>query len=217
MENQNNSLIILAVGGGAINIANFINKTAIKGSNSNNINLFAIDTDEETLQSSDVANKILVRNLSTADDIESQLEPHLKGVKIAVIIAALGGRTGTTLAPQILKILHTHTITSLCIVTTPFLFEGENITTRALDSITKMAAYNPVIVKLENEYLKREMSDQPISVALQFFDEKIANLVFALNEASAQHQPSVIARLQEGKELGVNDITSLVKMVLNHT
>lgn len=61
-----------------------------------------------------------------AEDSISILDDHLEGVRIAVIVTALGGGTGGGVTLETLKRLQTRGIPSIVFATTPFVFEGEN-------------------------------------------------------------------------------------------
>ncbi|GHT54240.1 hypothetical protein AGMMS49982_18590 [Bacteroidia bacterium] len=203
-----NSLMVIAVGGGGLNVAKFISKTAKEAKR--NINLFAIDTEEDDLMSSGLDNKILIQDENSTEEVEGKLNPHLGGVKIGVVISALGGRTGSTLTPQIAKLLHEHKIASLCIVTTPFALEGKDAASRALNSIVQILECHSTLVQKSNESLAKEMGTLSLVAVFQYFDAKIADLVFAINDASLQGKESlIIPILQEGKEFEGDDLKDM--------
>jgi cell division GTPase FtsZ len=206
MKKQANSLIVLAIGGGGINAANYIADTAVKKGFNDKINMVVVSEDVEKIRSSLVKNKVLVRDLNDVRKIESQLEPHLKGVKVGVIIATLGGKTGTLLTPQVLKFLHKHRITTLCIVTTPFDFEGKNRMSHALNCIEEIFENQSAVIRLNNESLITEMKDRSLTFAFRSIDKKIAAMVFALNDAAVQNQSSLISILSAGKEIEIGNL-----------
>ncbi|MBP5321163.1 MAG: hypothetical protein J6334_09245 [Kiritimatiellae bacterium] len=59
------------------------------------------------------------------DDVENIIS-HLQGVRTVVVIACLGGGTGSGATPEIIKRLHDTGVTTLCFVTLPFPFEGDS-------------------------------------------------------------------------------------------
>lgn len=61
-----------------------------------------------------------------AEDSISILDDHLEGVRIAVIVTALGGGTGGGVTLETLIRLQSRGIPSIVFATTPFVFEGEN-------------------------------------------------------------------------------------------
>jgi cell division GTPase FtsZ len=210
MENQSNSFVVIAVGSGATIMANYISEIADEANSKNKINMLAVDTKKDDLQSSCVENKILIQDINDIEELKNGLYPHLINVKVAVIFATLGGKTGTTLAPQILKLLHEQHIIPLCIVTTPFKFERRE--SRALNCIEHMSEYHPALVRWNNEFLREEMGNISISDAFLFVNKKIADLIFALKDAFARENvSSIISILQEGKEYEVDDFTQIVK------
>ena len=60
-----------------------------------------------------------------AEDSATKLDEFITGVRIAVIVAALGGGTGSGATLEVVKHLATRGIVSVVIATTPFAFEGE--------------------------------------------------------------------------------------------
>lgn len=61
-----------------------------------------------------------------AEESISILDDHLEGVRIAVIVTALGGGTGGGVTLETLLKLQSRGIPSIVFATTPFVFEGEN-------------------------------------------------------------------------------------------
>ncbi len=62
--------------------------------------------------------------LAAQDDIQN-LRTHMKGVRTAVITACLGGGTGGGATPEIVKALGEAGIATICFLTMPFGFEGQ--------------------------------------------------------------------------------------------
>ena len=59
--------------------------------------------------------------LDSADEL---VLPRLEGVRLAIVVTALGGGTGSGAAPELLRLLHVRGVVTLCFVSTPFAFEG---------------------------------------------------------------------------------------------
>ena len=68
---------------------------------------------------------MVAARLATEDSIDS-LDTLLEGVRLAVVVTALGGGTGSGATLEIVKRLRDHGIPSCVFATTPFAFEGED-------------------------------------------------------------------------------------------
>jgi len=62
---------------------------------------------------------------TAAEDTVKLIEEHIGGVRLAVVVTALGGGTGTGATYEVIKHLGRLGIPSIAIATTPFSFEGE--------------------------------------------------------------------------------------------
>lgn len=86
----------------------------------------------------------------------SLVVPVMKGSGQIVIIAGLGGATGTTVAPAVAMMAKELKVTATLIVTKPFHFEGEEtgkIAERGLEAILRQDHRN-VVIDLEDIRLK---------------------------------------------------------------
>lgn len=68
----------------------------------------------------------IVAGRLAAEDSAKLLDDHIKGVRIAVIVTALGGGTGGGATLECAKLLTDRGIPSVVFATTPFAFEGED-------------------------------------------------------------------------------------------
>ena len=68
----------------------------------------------------------IVAGRLAAEDSVKALDEHLEGVRLAVIVTALGGGTGGGATLETAKHLADHGIPSVVFATTPFVFEGED-------------------------------------------------------------------------------------------
>lgn len=68
---------------------------------------------------------IVTARLATEDSVQN-LDAHLEGVRLAVIVTCLGGGTGGGATLEIVKHLASLGIPSIVFATIPFLFEGED-------------------------------------------------------------------------------------------
>ncbi|MDD2600386.1 MAG: hypothetical protein PHO37_14385 [Kiritimatiellae bacterium] len=85
--------------------------------------------------------------LAVQDDFRN-LDPYLEGVRMVVVVTALGAGTGGGATPEILKYCHECGITTLCFATTPFVFEGPSRTAAALRSLSLIESCADTLVAL---------------------------------------------------------------------
>jgi len=139
MSNEQSKLLLLGIGGGGGRIV-----AAARASYTGDMRVLCMDTDalsnREIQQVADVpcilfGAKRLAGNGAGGDltqgrdafrDESQLLEPHLEGVRTAVIITCLGAGTGSGAAPEVARVLRGMGIVTLCIATTPFRFEGKS-------------------------------------------------------------------------------------------
>lgn len=131
--NRESSLILIGVGGAGCNMVRGV-KTRF-GAQMRHV---LIDTDassfdgdspflllgEERLSGRGTGGEVVSARLA-AEDSAGKLDEFITGVRIAVILAALGGGTGSGATLEIVKHLAARGIVSVVIATTPFAFEGE--------------------------------------------------------------------------------------------
>ena len=90
------------------------------------------------------------------DDIKEQLND---GTKMVFITAGMGGGTGTGAAPVIARIAKEMDILTVCIVTIPFIFEGEKKIIQALDGVERIAQHVDALLVINNERLREIYAD----------------------------------------------------------
>jgi cell division GTPase FtsZ len=167
---SNEKLTIIAVGGGGRNIAESIQRL----SDDKAIDFIYCRTDMGTYSS--VENQIDIQNPSDSAEIESNIKPYLNNIKKAIVIASLGGTTGTEMTPLLLNILHQNNISTSCIVTMPFAFERRQ--ERALVGLAKIQETGTMLSVFENETLKQNYKDMAFRDAFNYLEKNIAALVF---------------------------------------
>ncbi len=80
-----------------------------------------------------------VNGRMAADDSLHTLDTALQGVRLAVVLTALGGGTGTGATIEIVKYLHSRAITVPVFATFPFKMEGEERSRRARGALPLIA------------------------------------------------------------------------------
>ena len=95
-----------------------------------------------------------IKGRLVAQDDMQNLVPHLQGVRTVVLTACLGAGTGGGAAPEIIKALHDMGIATICFVTMPFGFEGEQ-RRKAAERVLPMIEENAdsmVVIALDDLY-----------------------------------------------------------------
>jgi len=136
-QEQQTALLLLGVGGGGCRLA-----ASVLASYGSGLRALGVDTDAlsnrtagaggmtclllggSRLAGHGTGGDAIQGRLAAQDDMQNLL-PHLQGVRTVVITACLGSGTGGGVTPEIVKALHDMGIATICFVTRPFAFEGE--------------------------------------------------------------------------------------------
>lgn len=104
--------------------------------------------------------------LAVQDDFKN-LDPYLEGIRMVVVVTALGAGTGSGATPEILKYCHERGITTLCFATRPFEFEGPSRAAAALRSVALLegSADTLVTVLLDDLHRQSESDNLQLSQA----------------------------------------------------
>ena len=181
---------VLGVGGGGCNAVNYMFTQGIKG-----CSFVVCNTDAQALKGSPVPVKIQMgrglgagtnpingRNaaLESQDQIEKiVLDTH---TKILFITAGMGGGTGTGAAPVIAKMAKDKGILTVAVVTLPFLNEGNEALSRAIDGIHELEKNVDSLLMINNEKLHEYYGNQLIQDAFPQADEVLATAVRGIVE-----------------------------------
>ena len=138
MNNEQSKLLLLGIGGGGGRLA-----AAVRASYAGDMRVLCMDTDAlSNREIQQVANvpcilfgaRRLAGNGAGGDPIQAReafrdesplLDEHLAGVRTAIILTCLGAGTGSGATREVACLLRARGITTLCIATTPFHFEGQ--------------------------------------------------------------------------------------------
>jgi len=181
---------VLGVGGGGCNAVNYMYTQGIKG-----CSFVVCNTDSQALKGSPVPVKIQMgrglgagtnpingRNaaLESQDQIEKiVLDTH---TKMLFITAGMGGGTGTGAAPVIAKMAKDRGILTVAVVTLPFLNEGNEALSRAIDGIHELEKNVDSLLMINNEKLHEYYGNQLIQDAFPQADEVLATAVRGIVE-----------------------------------
>ena len=139
MNNEESKLLLMGIGGGGGRLV-----AAVRAAYAGDMRVLCIDSDalsnREIQQVADIpcilfGARRLAGNGAGGDPMQARdafkdetllLEPHLAGVRTAIILTCLGAGTGGGATPEVARILREMGIMTLCIATNPFRFEGES-------------------------------------------------------------------------------------------
>lgn len=171
----------IGVGGGGINAVNHMYLQGIVG-----VTFVVLDTDSHFLNAPPVPNRFLLRSdmthRSAAEESESEIAALFDDdTKMVIIIAGLGGETGTDVAPVVARIAREKEVTlTVGIVTIPFQFEGANKILKALDGIEEMRKHVDALFVINNEHLTEINNDLDPTNAFAKSDETLSTAVRSL-------------------------------------
>ena len=100
-----------------------------------------------------------------------------EGTELSLIIAGMGGGTGTGAAPVIASISKELGIPTVGIVTLPLSLEGRRRMMQALDGIEEMAKHVDTLLVINNEHLLEIDPEECFLEAYSRADEKLAKMV----------------------------------------
>ena len=181
---------VLGVGGGGCNAVNYMFRKGIKGCT------FAVcNTDSQALKGSPVPSKIqLGRGLgagtnpivgrNAALESQDQIEKIIlnASTRMLFITAGMGGGTGTGAAPVIAKMAKDKGILTVAVVTLPFLNEGNEALSRAIDGVHELEKNVDSLLLINNEKLHEYYGNQLIQEAFPQADEVLATAVRGIVE-----------------------------------
>ena len=142
------------------------------------LNAVVVDTDARLLEQIGTDGVIhvgasIASGFSAGGDVElgrqsvekdsSAIRKRLRNVDLLVIVAGLGGGTGSGAVPVITRIAREAGTLVLAMVGMPFKFEGKKIVQVAEDSLKRLRTHADAIVRIPNErLLERSDADLPV-------------------------------------------------------
>lgn len=193
-KNQFGTIItVMGVGGGGINAVNHMYSQGIDG-----VTFVVSDTDKHQLYESPVPNRVLLganttKGQNSCSDVEVACRAAIESeseiasliadnnTKMLIIVAGMGGGTGTWAAPVVARIAREKEVTlTVGIVTIPFRFEGTNKILKALDGIEEMRKHVDALFVIDNEHLTEMYGDLAPTNAFAKSDEMLTSAVRSL-------------------------------------
>jgi cell division protein FtsZ len=161
-----------------------------------------VDTDKKVLEASGLKQVIhigtaVTNGFSAGGDVElgrqsvekdsTQIRAQLRQADLLVVVAGLGGGTGSGALPVITRIAREAGTLILCMVTMPFAFEGKPIARKAEDALKKIRTHADAIIRIPNEMLvERTDAELPVEQIFSRSQQVMQDGVFALNRMLSQ-------------------------------
>ena len=193
-KNQFGTIItVMGVGGGGINAVNHMYSQGIDG-----VTFVVSDTDKHQLYESPVPNRVLLganttKGQNSCSDVEVACRAAIESeseiasliadnnTKMLIIVAGLGGGTGTCAAPVVARIAREKEVTlTVGIVTIPFLFEGIDRIQMAHAGIEDMRKHVDSLFVINNQHLTEMYGDLAPTNAFAKSDETLTSAVRSL-------------------------------------
>jgi cell division protein FtsZ len=171
----------IGVGGGGIHAVNHMYLQGIEG-----VTFVVSDTDRHFLNASPVPNRILLRSDITYRSATEERKSEIAALfdddtKMVIIIAGMGGGTGTWAAPAVARIAREKEVTlTVGIVTIPFQFEGSDKILKALDGIEELSKHVDALFVIDNQRLTEIHKDLDRTNAFAKSDETLSTAARSL-------------------------------------
>jgi cell division protein FtsZ len=128
----------------------------------------AVDTDAKVLEGCRLERTIQVgsavtNGFSAGGDVElgrqsiekesSAVRTLLKQVDLLILVAGLGGGTGSGAAPVIARIARETGTMVLCLLSTPFVLEGKSAGIKSDEALKRLRSHSDTMIRIGNEWL----------------------------------------------------------------
>ncbi len=176
---------VIGVGGGGCNAVTYMYNQEIQG-----CDFIVCNTDSQALMKSTVPSKLQlgkglgagtdpVKGRNAALEAEADITSTIldTGTKMLFITAGMGGGTGTGAAPVIADMAKKRGILTVAVVTLPFIGEGNEAMSKAIDGIHELEKCVDSMLIINNEKLYECYGDLLIHEAFPKADEVLATAV----------------------------------------
>jgi cell division protein FtsZ len=169
-QNPQGRVKVVGVGGAGSHVVDAIAREGYWAAD-----LVVSNTDARALASSFTACRVglgqrLTRGLGAGGDPElgrRAVEDIVMGSSLVVLIAGLGGGTGSGGAARIAEIARSQGAHVVALVTMPFSFEGQRRAEQAAEGLRDLQAHSDIVVCFENERM-RHLADSAAAVEETF-------------------------------------------------
>ncbi len=182
----NKKVALVGVGGGGMNTLNEI----LKG-NAPVARLIAVNRDQMAIKKSKIQHKVYLdapkNSPETMQGDVAQREPDFKnlldGMDAVVLVAGVGGMTGSYATPEIARIAKQCGLTVWAVATIPFRFEGEQRAREARKGMELLAGHTDSVICVNNQDLiKASAEDTSMRAAFRRVDTAVAEMVAMIAE-----------------------------------
>ena len=163
LSHRQSNIKIIGIGCGGNNVVNSLYANGI-----NDVSLVACDCDASVLERSKADVKLQFGNdglgtggnpnvgRKTAEEKAADIKALLgDGTDVAFVVSCLGGGCGTGAAPIVASEARQMGITTICVATLPFVFEGTQRFGQSLGGVREMAKNADGVFLLNNQYIFR--------------------------------------------------------------
>lgn len=185
LSHRQSNIKIIGIGCGGNNIVN-----SLYASGMNDVSMVACDSDASVLERSKADVKLPLANdglgtggnpnvgRETAEEKTADIRALLGDrTDVAFVVSCLGGGCGTGAAPVVAREARLMGITTICVATLPFEFEGTQRFGQSLDGVREMAKNADGVFLLNNQYIFRQHWDSPINEAFAQTDGMLCNVI----------------------------------------
>lgn len=231
--NQAAKITVIGVGGGGCNAVNYMQKLGIQ-----DCSFVVCNTDSQSITNSQVSTKIQlgrglgagtdpIKGRKAAEDSIEEIERTILGLgtDMLFITAGMGGGTGTGASPVIAELARRNNILVVGVVTMPFIHDGNDCFTRAIDGIHELKKHVDSLIIINNDKLQEVYGKLLMHEALPKADDVLATAVRCIveiikkpgyinvdfNDVSKMLKDSGIALMGYGVGTGENRINDAVK------
>jgi cell division protein FtsZ len=177
-------IVIIGVGGAGCNIVGKFTDDLMP------VNVVAINTDRASLQDSHADYKILIckdvtKGIGTRGDAilgkkcakmhSDEIKDVIRGHDVAVIIAGMGGGTGSGAAAVVAEIAQGLDIITMAVAIRPLSVEGRGMA--AGDGLRSLRSVCPGTVAVENDVIFKKFPDMTVTEAFDVINESIEDYV----------------------------------------
>ena len=196
---------IIGVGAGGGKAVNRMREAGLTG-----LEFYAVDTDSSALDAYDDVTPIQIGQEATkglgargnsevgreaAEEDSVALETLVSDADMVIIVAGMGGGTGTGAAPRIASLARRYGVLTVAVVTLPFHSEGEQRAAQAENGVKALRTAADSLIVVANQHLidEGDESTERIQDAVRVSDELLSRGVQLItgNIVNAEHEVSV--------------------------
>lgn len=196
---------IIGVGAGGGKAVNRMREAGLTG-----LEFYAVDTDSSALDAYDDVTPIQIGQEATkgvgargnsevgreaAEEDSVALETLVSDADMVIIVAGMGGGTGTGAAPRIASLARRYGVLTVAVVTLPFHSEGEQRAAQAENGVKALRTAADSLIVVGNQHLigEGDASTERIQNAVRVSDELLSRGVQLItgNIVNAEHEVSV--------------------------